>query len=98
MQTASEMQVEASQKQARGKAEGNGVLLCVCFALRERKAVTRYGLLCSALLSFVLFCSCEGELSDVSICFALLCFALHGSALLCIAHLWNDKKRTNKMV
>ena len=52
------MQVKASQKQAKGKAEGNGVLLCVCIALLVGKeAVTCYDLLCIALLRFALHCS-----------------------------------------
>ena len=44
----------------------------------EREAVTRYGLLCFALLRFVLFARARGKLSHVMICFAFasLRFAL----------------------
>ena len=48
----------------------------------ERGAVTRYGLLCFALLWFALFYSSEGKPSHVTICFVLLRFTLHSSALL----------------
>ena len=61
----------------------------------EREAVTRYGLLCFALLWLVWFA--RGKLSHVTICFALPCFASLCTAMLCfalhcIAHLCNDKK------
>ena len=60
----------------------------VCFALFVGKEeVSRYGLLCFALLSFVLFCSCEGKAFTCYdlLCIALFRFALHSSVLLCIA-------------
>ena len=57
------MQVKASQKQAKGEAEGNGTLLCVCFAMLVRKESCH-------MLRFALDCF-------VSLSFALLCFALH---------------------
>ena len=68
------MQFKASQKQAKGKAEGNGALLCVYFALlvgKENCHMLRFTLYVFALLSlwegschmsrFALPCSWERE-------------------------------------
>ena len=55
------MQVEASQKQAEGKAQGNGALFCVCLAVRRKSCL---------MLRLILYCFASFRL-------ALLCFALH---------------------
>ena len=88
------MQAKESQKQAKGEAEGNGVLLCVCIALlvgTESCHMSRFVLLCSSERETV---ARDGLLCFILLCFVLLVrgegchmsrFALHCSALLCIA-------------
>ena len=66
MLTASKMQVKASQTRAKGKAEANGALLYVCFALLAGKEICH--MLRFALYGFALFVA--KELSHVTVCFA----------------------------
>ena len=80
------MKVEASQKQAKGKAEGNGALLCVCFAVlvgKESCHMIRFALYGFALLCvwkgschmsrFASLCSRERETNTL---YGFLCFVL----------------------
>ena len=84
------MQVKASQKQVKGKTEGNGALLCVCFALligKESCHMSRSALYVLALLClweggchmsrFALLSSWEREAVTHYglLCLVLLCFA-----------------------
>ena len=82
------MQVTASQKQAKGKAEGNGALLCICVAACWKGKLPHvtacFVWFCFALfvgmeLSHVyhgLLCFARGKmkLSHVTVCFVMLCF------------------------
>ena len=82
------MQDEARQKQAKGRAEGNGALFCVCFVVLVGKENCH--MIQFALHGFALFWG--REMSHVTDCFALfvgegschtLRFALFCFALVC---------------
>ena len=66
---ATQKQVKETQKQAKGKAKGNGALLCVCFVLLVRKENCH--MLRFVLYGFAFVCG-EGAVT----CHGLLCFAL----------------------